>query len=246
MVEGIFSSSRSFGCNSGLEIWVAIPFSDVTSLIEKIEQRLRDVLRSLPTIFAHPEECGPVPRTEQGKKSKPSQTKLTTGREEAIEVRKAIGEAVADALDAIERDVAHGGEAGDGGGFHVDEGGLVRGREAVLFGVWGHFWAGGKPEFARAGIAVEALASAHVDDSSDVVGRAGGDFGAKRSGPADGEDEIDGTSVFDGVEGARGGGLAGSGAVGDPLFFFAALGPETNAVAGAVLPAADERLQFAR
>jgi hypothetical protein len=34
MVEGILDAVW----DSGLEIWVAIPFSDVTSFIEKIEQ----------------------------------------------------------------------------------------------------------------------------------------------------------------------------------------------------------------
>ena len=42
-------------------------------------------------------------------------------------------EAVADAFDAVKRDAAHGGEAGDGGGFHVDEGGVVGGRRGGAF-----------------------------------------------------------------------------------------------------------------
>ncbi len=66
--------------------------------------------------------------------------------------------------------------------------------------------AGGEPEFAGAGIAAEALAGANVDDAGDIVGRARGDFGAKRSGPADGEDQVDGAAFLDGGKGARGGG----------------------------------------
>ena len=78
-----------------------------------------------------------------------------------------------------------------------------------------------------------------------VVGTAGGDVGVERPGPADGEDEVDGAAVFDCGEGAGGGVEAGSGAGGDPLLFFVALGPEVDAVAGGVRPVADQRLEFA-
>ena len=155
--------------------------------------------------------------------------KLAAGREKAIEIGETIGVAVTHAFDAIERDAAHGGEAGDGGCFHIDEAGVVvGGGEALFFGEVGNHGAGEKPELACARIAVEALAGANVNDAGDVVGRAWRDFLAESSGPADGKDKIDGTAVLDGGEGAGGGVLStGSGTGGDPFFFpfffFAAL-----------------------
>ncbi len=128
--------------------------------------------------------------------------------------------------------LAHGGEARDGRGLHVDEGGVVGGGEAALLGVIGHLGTGDEPEISGSGIAVEALAGADVDDAGDVVGRAGGDFGAERSGPADGKDKIDGTAVFNGGEGAGRGGLAGSGAGGDPLFFLGCAAPRSGCRCG--------------
>ena len=53
---------------SAFVVWVAIPFSDITSFIEKIEQGICNALGSLSAIFAHPDECGPVPWTKKGKK----------------------------------------------------------------------------------------------------------------------------------------------------------------------------------
>lgn len=44
-----------------------------------------------------------------------------------------IGKTVADAFDAVERDSAHLGETGDGGGFHIDERGGISGDEAAFF-----------------------------------------------------------------------------------------------------------------
>ena len=107
-------------------------------------------------------------------------------------------------------------------------------------GVFRRSWqpgAGEKPVFASARIAAKALAGANINDTGDVVGGAWRDFVSKSSGPADGEDKIDWTAVLDGGEGARSGVLTGSGAGGDPfffpVFFFAAPGPEVDAVAGA-------------
>ena len=140
--------------------------------------------------------------------------------------------AVADAFDAVERDAAHGGEAGDGGGLHVDEGGVVGGGEAALFGRSATLGLVASQSSPAPASQLKALAGADVDDAGDVVGRAGGDFGAERSGPADGEDEIDGAAVLDGGEGARGGSLAGSGAGGDPFLFLVALAPRSECRCG--------------
>jgi hypothetical protein len=115
----------------------------------------------------------------------------------------------------------------------------------MFFGIRSDFGAGGEPEFSRAGVAAKALAGLHVDDSGDVIGRAGGDFGAQCSGPADGKNQIDGTAIFNGGKGAGRGGLTGAGACGDPFLFFVALCPEVDAVAGGVRPAGDERLELA-
>ncbi len=65
------------------------------------------------------------------------------------------------------------------------------------------------------------------------------------SGPADGDDEVDGTAIFNSGEGASGGVEAGSSAGGDPFFFFGALGPEVDGAAGGVGPVADEGFEFA-
>ena len=69
------------------------------------------------------------------------------------------------------------------------------------------------------GVAVKALAGAGVNDAGDVVGLAWREFRAESSGPADGEDQVNRTAVFDGGEGSCGGVLAGSGAGGDPFLF---------------------------
>src|ERR1700690_2723372 len=102
---------------SGFEIWVAIPFSDVTSFagelpIEKIEQAFREALGSLPTIFAHSDERRPVKRPEDGKYGKLGELHLTSVRDKAIEVRQTVCDAVADGLETIKRNTAHGGETG--------------------------------------------------------------------------------------------------------------------------------------
>src|SRR5579863_1164639 len=146
-----------------------------------------------------------------GKKSKPGELELAGGREKAVEVGQAVGEAVAHAFDAIEGDSAHGGEARDGGGFHIDEGRVVGRGEAILLRGVGDCWAGGKPECAGTGIAVEALTGADVDDSGDIVCGPGSDCGAKRTGPSYGEDKINWPARFDRGEGARCGGLACTG-----------------------------------
>ena len=57
------------------------------SFIQKIEQGLRDVACSLSAIFAHPDECGPVPGTENGENDEPGQFELAIERNKAIEIR---------------------------------------------------------------------------------------------------------------------------------------------------------------
>ena len=181
---------------------------------------LRNALGSLSTIFAHFDECGPYPWSKESKKNKLRGLKLAVCVDKAIEIRQFGVERIAYALDGVERDAAHGGEAGDRGSFHVDQGGLVGGCKTALFGLVGDTGTGGKPEFARAGVAVEAFAGAGVYDSGAVVGGAGGNVGGEGAGPADGDDEVDGAAIFNCGEGASGGVEAGSSAGGDPVFFF--------------------------
>src|ERR1017187_7603701 len=47
------------------EIWVAIPLPYFSFRIQKVEQRLRDTLGSPFTIFAHSNQCSPVPGVEK-------------------------------------------------------------------------------------------------------------------------------------------------------------------------------------
>src|SRR5208282_3560529 len=148
MTAGMFSSRR----NLGLEIWVAILFFDVTSFIEKIEQRLHAALGSLLTIFAHPEECGPVPGPDQAQKCKGHEPEAAVRGKKWVEIGQAIVEAVAHALDAIKRDFTHGGEARDGRRLHVNEGGGVGCSQAMLLSTVSHFGTGGKPKIAGSGI----------------------------------------------------------------------------------------------
>src|ERR1039458_6004914 len=71
-------------------VWVAISFPDVTSFIEKIEQRLGNTLSRLLTIFAHPHQRGPVPGAKDGKNNEPSQSKPAIWKNKAIEIRQLI------------------------------------------------------------------------------------------------------------------------------------------------------------
>src|ERR1700734_2962956 len=126
MVEGILVLTW----NSGLEIWVAIPLCYVTSFIgklpiEKIAERVRDALGSPPAIFAHSDERGPVPRPEKSIKCQSACLKLAIRGDKPIEIGQLGVKCITDALETVERDFAHFGEPGDGGGFHVDEGGFI-------------------------------------------------------------------------------------------------------------------------
>ncbi len=225
-----------------------MPF-DATSFIErlrdeKMTQRVLDPAGSPAAIFAHPDEGGPVPGTQQAQQSKREEAKAAVGAEKGIEIGQAVVEPVTDALDGIEGNAAHGGHAGNGSGFHVDEGGIIGGGQAALFLATGDARTGDKPERAGAGLAMKALAGTRIDDAGDIVGEAGGDLRTQGAGPADGENKIDRPAVFNAGEGAGGGGLAGAGASGNPLFLLRPLGPEMNAVTGGVGPAQHERLQL--
>jgi hypothetical protein len=72
MVAGITFSI----CGSALVVWVAIALACGPSFIQKIEQRLRNVASSLLAIFAHSNERGPVPGTENGENDEPGQFEL--------------------------------------------------------------------------------------------------------------------------------------------------------------------------
>jgi hypothetical protein len=75
MVAGMLNSIRG----SAFVVWVAIAPVSVSLFIEKIEQRLRDGAGSLPAIFTHPRECGPVPGPQKGKNDETSQFEMANG-----------------------------------------------------------------------------------------------------------------------------------------------------------------------
>ncbi len=157
-------------------VWVAIRVG-VTSLHYRIAQKfvepLRNALGSLSTIFAHLDECGPYPGPKESKKNKLWGLELAVCVDEAVEIGQLSVERIAHTLDGVERDAAHGSKAGDGGRFHINQGGFVGGGEAAFFRLVGDAGTGGKPEFARSGVTVEALARTGIDDTGTVVGATG-------------------------------------------------------------------------
>src|SRR5512140_3691074 len=100
-----WSSSLGFVTRSGARDWLR------TVITQEFIEPLRDALGSLSTIFTHLHECGPYPRAEESKKNKPWGLELASPVNEAVEIRELSFERVADALDAVERDAAHSGEA---------------------------------------------------------------------------------------------------------------------------------------
>jgi hypothetical protein len=105
MLEGIFGSMQL----SAREICVAILVYSCSWFLQIFKQQFPYGLGSLFTIFAHPDECGPVPRTGKNKKQQPGQLELSLGRDKAIEIREIIVESIAYALDAIARNSTHSG-----------------------------------------------------------------------------------------------------------------------------------------
>mgnify|MGYP001549662616 CR=1 FL=1 len=77
-----------------------------------------------------------------------------------------------------------------------------------------------------------------------LSGGAWGEIREKGACPSERKNQVDGRVFFDGGEGARGSGLAGSGAGRDPQVVIA-VGPEIDAVAAGMLPADDDGLEFA-
>jgi hypothetical protein len=135
MVAGIFDGEiRELVRLSACVVWVAIAPVCVTLLLQQVEQGGRDAAGGLSAIFAHPDECGPAPRAKKGKNQETGQQKMASRREKVIEIRELFVVAVADSLDAIKRDATHGGQAGNPGSLHIDEGGLVCDGEALLLG----------------------------------------------------------------------------------------------------------------
>ncbi len=171
-----------------------------------------------------------------GKKSKSRELEAAVRRKEAIEIRQVVGKAVADAFDAIKRDAAHGREPSDGRCLHIDQGGVIGRGKPPLFGLISHLRASHKPQISSSRVTGKALARERVNHPGHVVCRTGGSACAERSGPANREDEIDGTALFDRSKGASGGCLAGSSAGSNPLFLFAPLRPEADAVSNAGRP----------
>jgi hypothetical protein len=68
-------------------VWVAIALSYLTSGIEKMQQGHRNALGSLPAIFAHLDERGPVPGAQEGKKDEPGELKGAVLENKPIEIR---------------------------------------------------------------------------------------------------------------------------------------------------------------
>src|SRR5579859_1415837 len=95
-------------------VWVAIRVG-VTSLVidssfaQEFVEPLRDALGSFPTIFAHLDERGPYPRPEESKKYQLPGQELAILIDKPVEIRELRFERVADALDGVEGDAAHGG-----------------------------------------------------------------------------------------------------------------------------------------
>src|SRR5580698_4826552 len=123
MVVGIRASTRS----SGFEIWVAIRRFAVTSLLEKIAERICDALGSLLTIFAHLEQERPVRRSQKRIEREFARLKTAIRRKKRLKVGHTGVQGVADAFDRVERDAPHLGEAGDGRRLHVHKRSRVRG-----------------------------------------------------------------------------------------------------------------------
>src|SRR5580692_1842644 len=94
--------------------------ADRTSFIQEIGERLRDALGSPSAIFAHLRQSRPVPRSQCGIKTKTKGMKPSMQGDETVEIGQFGVECVADAFEAVERDAAHLGEAGDGGSLHVN------------------------------------------------------------------------------------------------------------------------------
>src|ERR1017187_5911446 len=130
---------------SKFEIWVAILLPNFSFRIEQVEQRHRDTLGSPFAILAHPDQGGPVPGTEHGKKEEPSELESPIWQDKPIEIGQTVGVTVADSLDAIKGDAAHLRQPGDGGGFHVDKTGLVGAGKASLLSLIGDLGAGHNP-----------------------------------------------------------------------------------------------------
>ena len=216
---------------SGFEIWVAIRFP--VRLFRRENRVATPRCFGKPFCYFRPSGRARASRgTQKRKKGETGQYGTGRWRDEAVEIGKPVLKPVADALDAIERDLAHRGQPGDGCGFHVDERGLVGRGQASFFGVIGNFGAGGQPRSPAPGIATKALARADVDHAGEIVGAAGSKIRRKGAGPADGEDKIDGSAVFNGGKGARGGGLAGSGAGCDPFVFRDCAAPRSGCHCG--------------
>jgi hypothetical protein len=122
--------------------WVAIALSDITSLIQKIEQELPDALGGLSAIFAHPHQGRPVPRPQDAKNDEPAQLKLPIRQDKAIEIGQLVPIAIANAFDAMKRDATHLGHAGNRNCLHIDESGLVGGGKTLFLGRIGDALAG--------------------------------------------------------------------------------------------------------
>src|ERR1700723_1215725 len=108
MVVGIVFAWRA---NSGrppiFVVWVAMELGDLCPFVKKIDQRFPQVPGSLPAIFAHPDEAGPVPGANNCKKYQGGQVELAVGADKAVEIGQPVAHSVTDAFDRIERNAAH-------------------------------------------------------------------------------------------------------------------------------------------
>ena len=170
------------------EVWVAIVPVCLTLFPKKIEQRFRDALSGLLTIFAHPHEGEPIPGPKKDKNNEPAQLKLPIHRDKAVEIRQLISIAIADSLDAIKRDAAYLGQPRNAGCLHVDQAGFVGFGKALLFVDVGDPGTGDQPVITGRTGGNKALSGAGIDDAGDVADLAGREFLAQCSRPADGDD----------------------------------------------------------
>ena len=165
---------------------------------------------------------------------------LTVFADEAVEVRELVVGAVGDGFEAEEGEAAFARDAGDGGGFHVNQGGLIFFCELTLFILAGNVVEGDEAlTFCRGG--GETLAGGVVDDFADGDGFGCAESAGEGAGPADGDEGIDSAGSEDVVDSASGRGGAHAGAGGGDLD-----GADVAAEGVAVTaPVVDERFEFA-
>src|SRR5271156_1850855 len=164
-----------------------------------------------------------------------------TGLDEAAEVGEMVGVAIGDSFEAVEGNVARNREAGDSGGFHVDEDCLMLFRKGPLF-VNVRYVIEGDEADAPVGSCGKTLASKVVDDLGYGVCPRRLEGASEGSGPSVG-DEYVGLSLRKGApHGACGSGRSHASGDGDGFVPGNMASPE---IGFNPLPVAHERFEFA-